>query len=289
MTETNGGTLNELSVRFWGVRGSIAAPGPSTVEVGGNTPCVEIECGEDRLILDAGTGLRGLGQRMLSRGERRATLLLSHLHWDHIQGLPFFVPAYIPGHELDLIGAPGLATALDAQMKPPCFPVGLDAMKADLTFRDIVPGQTLSVGSLTVRAAGLNHPGGVLGFRVEHGGRAIVYATDTEHYACPDPHLVDLARDADLLIYDAMYTDEEYDGRVGPTKVGWGHSTWRAGVDVANAAGVGQLVLFHHDPTRSDEGVAKLERDAAAARPGTVAAREGDVVIFEPVGQRRVA
>ncbi len=274
--------MNDIVIRFWGVRGSIATPGPSTVRTGGNTPCVEIEHGGERLILDAGTGLRGLGQRMLARGDTEATLLLSHLHWDHIQGLPFFVPAYLPGHRLHVIGHPGLRDALDAQMTPPCFPVRLDAMRAELSFAEIADRGALEVGAFQIRAASLNHPGGVLGYRIEVAGRAIVYATDTEHYSCPDPHLVALAKGADVLVYDAMYTDEEYDGRSGPTKVGWGHSTWRAGVDVADAAGVDRLVLFHHDPMRSDDGVDAIERDAALARPGTGAAREGDEIALRP-------
>ena len=262
----------ELTIRFWGVRGSIASPGETTQRTGGNTPCVEGSCGDDLVILDAGTGLRRLGDRMLREGRTDATLLLSHLHWDHIQGLPFFVPAYLPGHRLTLAGLRGLRGALDAQMTPPCFPVGLDAMRADLAFRE-VGAEPLTVGALEVRAAKLNHPGGVLGYRVTLGDRSVVYATDTEHYAVPDPHLVALAKDADVLIYDAMYTEAEY-----PSRVGWGHSTWQAGVAVADAANVERLVLFHHDPARDDDAVDALERLAATARPGTLAAREGEAI-----------
>ncbi|HJL20499.1 MAG TPA: MBL fold metallo-hydrolase [Sandaracinaceae bacterium LLY-WYZ-13_1] len=279
----------ELTIRFWGVRGSIASPGEGTVRTGGNTPCVEVRCGDAIVILDAGTGLRGLGERMIRRGEREATILLSHLHWDHIQGLPFFVPAWVPGHRLTFVGAPGLEGALEAQMTPPCFPVRLRDMQAARAFETIASGDTRALGPLTVRTRGLNHPGGVLGYRLEHGGRSVVYATDTEHYACPDPHLVDLARDADVLIYDAMYTPDEYDGRAGPAKVGWGHSTWAAGVAVADAASVDRLVLFHHDPQRDDDGVDAIERVAAAARPGTVAAREGDEIALRPRSGRRAA
>ncbi len=270
-----------FTIRFWGVRGSIASPGPSTVETGGNTPCVEIRCGDTLLVLDAGTGIRPLGERMLSEGIRECTVLSSHLHWDHIQGLPFFVPAWIPGHHITFAGRRGIRDALSTQMTPPCFPVRLSDMKADLAFREMESGDRIEIGPLTVRAAALNHPGGVFGYRIEHEGRSVVYATDTEHYACPDPHLVALARDADVLIYDAMYTEDEYAGRVGPTKVGWGHSTWEAGVAVANAARVGRLVLFHHDPQRSDAAVRSIEEAAANARPGTIAAREGVALELE--------
>jgi len=272
--------MDEMTIRFWGVRGSIASPGEATQRTGGNTPCVEVCAGDDLVILDAGTGLRGLGDRMLRTGRREATILLSHLHWDHIQGLPFFVPAYVPGHRIGFAGMRGLRGALDAQMTPPCFPVGLDAMAAELTFTELTRAP-LAVGALSVRWAKLNHPGGVLAYRITLGDRAVVYATDTEHYAVPDPHLVALARGADVLIYDAMYTADEY-----PQKVGWGHSTWQAGVAVADAAGVDRLVLFHHDPSRDDDAVDAIEAAAAAARPGTVAVREGDAIVLGTTGRR---
>jgi phosphoribosyl 1,2-cyclic phosphodiesterase len=210
------------------------------------------------------------------------TLLLSHLHWDHIQGLPFFVPAWLPSSRLDVVGAPstaspqiGLRDSLSMQMQPPHFPVRLSDMGALLGFRAIESGQEFTVGDARITARRLNHPGGVLGYRIETAGRSVVYATDTEHYACPDPYLVKLAKDADVLIYDAMYTEAEYRGEVGASRVGWGHSTWEAGVAVAEAARVGQLVLFHHDPQRTDREVAALEAQADLARPGTIAAREG--------------
>lgn len=276
----------ETTIRFWGVRGSIASPGAHTVRTGGNTPCVEVRCGERTIVLDAGTGLRSLGERMLAEGRTEATVLLSHLHWDHIQGLPFFLPAWLGGHRLTFAGMPGLREALDAQMQPPCFPVRLSDMSAALEFCEI---DALRLGDVTVRAAKLNHPGGVLGYRIEHAGTSVVYATDTEHYSCPDPHLVALAKDADVLIYDAMYTEAEYAGRVGPSKVGWGHSTWEAGVAVADAANVGRLVLFHHDPQRSDDAIDALEREAATRRPGTVAAREGAELVLRAGGEGRRA
>jgi phosphoribosyl 1,2-cyclic phosphodiesterase len=281
----------DLTVRFWGVRGSIASPGPHTVKTGGNTPCVEVRAGDSLIVLDAGTGMRPLGDRMLREGIRECTVLSSHLHWDHIQGLPFFVPAWVPGHRIHVVGRRGIAQALRAQMTAPCFPVSLTDMKAELTFAEIEPGEPFSIGGASVRAAALNHPGGVFAYRIEAGGRSVVYATDTEHYACPDPHLVALARGADVLIYDAMYTDDEYSGRIGPTKVGWGHSTWQAAVAVAEAAGVEQLALFHHDPQRSDEDVDAIEALASKARPGAFAAREGESIVLaaRPSEDRRAA
>ncbi|MBN8612219.1 MAG: MBL fold metallo-hydrolase [Deltaproteobacteria bacterium] len=271
-----------LSVRFWGVRGSIASPGRDMQGVGGNTSCVEVRFGEQVIVLDAGTGIRALGDQLMRDRISQATLLLSHLHWDHIQGLPFFLPAWLPGSRLEIVGAPstaspqiGLRESLSMQMQPPHFPVRLSDMGAHLSFRQVESGQEITIGEMTITARRLNHPGGVMGYRIEAGGRSIVYATDTEHYACLDPYLVKLAKDADVLIYDSMYTEAEYRGEVGPSKVGWGHSTWEQGVRVADAARVGQLVLFHHDPQRTDREVAALEMQADILRPGTIAAREG--------------
>ena len=209
-----------MQIEFWGVRGSIASPGADTASVGGNTSCVSVRCDKSEIILDAGTGLRGLGDSRLAelRGAPfEATLLLSHFHWDHIQGFPFFVPAYIPSTRLTIMGATNgvlsLEETLTHQMKAPHFPVRLDEMRASLALKDIRAGVPFAVGDATVRATRLNHPGGVHAYRIEHGGRSVVYATDTEHYECLDPVLVGLAQGADVLIYDAQYTPEEYPSR----------------------------------------------------------------------------
>jgi phosphoribosyl 1,2-cyclic phosphodiesterase len=268
-----------MRIKFWGVRGSIASPGRDTAEVGGNTSCVEVRCGGTRLILDAGTGIRRLGDALLGQGPLDATILLSHLHWDHIQGLPFFVPAYLPTTRLSIVGSAGGVTSLGAvlagQMTAPVFPVRLDELGAALALREVRSGDTFTVGEATVRAARLNHPGGVLAYRIEHEGQSVVYATDTEHYACVDPALRALAEGADVLIYDSQYTPEEYRGDGGRSRVGWGHSTYVAGAELARAAGVGRYVLFHHDPQRTDAGVADLERRAQELFAPSVAAREG--------------
>ncbi|HUH01708.1 MAG TPA: MBL fold metallo-hydrolase, partial [Kofleriaceae bacterium] len=267
-----------LRLQFWGVRGSCPTPGPSTAEVGGNTSCVQLSAGDEHLILDGGTGLRALGNALLEEGPVRASILFSHVHWDHIQGVPFFAPIFRADTELDLYGAPeegSLVSVLESQMTRPTFPVDLAAVPATLRFHDLTPGATFRVGSYRVRSAPLNHPNGVLAFRIEVGGRAIVYATDTEHYEGGriDETLVELARGADILIYDAQYTEDEYSDADGRGRRGWGHSTWNEGVRVGRAAGVHQLILFHHDPSRDDAGVAELEGLAASVLPGTVAAR----------------
>jgi phosphoribosyl 1,2-cyclic phosphodiesterase len=268
-----------IEVRFWGVRGSIACPGPATTRVGGNTSCVELRAGRARLVLDAGTGIRALGEQLLAEGADELTLLLSHLHWDHIQGLPFFAPAYLRHVKLAVVGAGtpelSLREALAHQMRAPVFPVALGDLPCQLGTREVRGGDSFYVGNACVRVLRANHPGGVLAYRVEHEGRSVVYATDVEHYRCVDPHLAAFARGADVLIYDSQYTPEEYRGDRGAPKVGWGHSTFEAGAELAHAAGVGAYVLFHHDPGRDDAGVAEIERRARALFAEAVAAREG--------------
>jgi phosphoribosyl 1,2-cyclic phosphodiesterase len=278
-----------MEIRFWGVRGSIASPGPETASVGGNTSCVEVRCGTERIVLDAGTGLRALGNTLLrEKSSLSLTLLLSHFHWDHIQGLPFFVPAYMPQTKLSIVGSSDgrhtLRDKLSRQMTEPHFPVQLADLGAELSYIEARAGKPLDIGDVQVRVARLNHPGGVFAYRIEHQGRAIVYATDTEHYACVDPALRTLAQGADLVIYDAQYTPEEYQ-----SKVGWGHSTYAAGCELVKSAGVSQLVLFHHDPQRTDDGVAAIERTSRELFPNTIAAREGLIINVDQHGCRTAA
>jgi phosphoribosyl 1,2-cyclic phosphodiesterase len=256
---------------------------------------VEVRCGDLLFILDAGTGLRRLGDVLLNRGEPiTAHLLFSHVHWDHVQGLPFFAPIYRPDTTLHLYGAPEdgtLESVLGTQMRAPHFPVGFDQAPAAMHFHSPTVGDTFRVGDVSIATAALNHPNGVLAFRLECRGRSVVYATDTEHYAdgAIDSQLVGLARDADILIYDAQYTPDEYCGAVGIPRLGWGHSTWEEGVRVARAAGVSKLVLFHHEPSHDDETVAAIEAEAAAELPGTVAAREGMTIALASQTAARAA
>lgn len=270
-------TTRPFSITFHGVRGSLASPGVDTAGVGGNTSCVEVNVAGERIVLDAGTGLRALGDRLAAEGESNTTLLLSHLHWDHIQGLPFFVPLYVPGHNISIASGPNghmpLEHALRRQMAPPFFPVAFDDVGHRVKIRDLRSSETFAVGEVSVTTVRLNHPDPVYGYRIEHNGASVVFATDTEHYSCVDPALRKLAEGADVLIYDAQYTPEEYEG-----KVGWGHSTYEAATAVARSAGVGQLVLFHHDPKRTDAGVADIETRARRIFTNTIAAREGEVI-----------
>lgn len=270
---------------FWGVRGSIPSPGPNTIEVGGNTSCVEVRAGRELIILDGGTGLRLLGSALVKEQPLEARLFFSHVHWDHIQGFPFFGPAFVQGNVIELYGATNVTGTLEetlaGQMNFPNFPVRLDHMGAKMSFHDIDDGYVLRFddNSVVVHAAMLNHPQGVLAYRIEHDGHAVVYATDTEHYETPDPKLMELAKGADLLIYDSQYTPEEYAGEVdGRSKVGWGHSTMIEGVKVSQAAGVKRLILFHHDPEQSDDAVRLKEQRAREIFPSTDAAREGMII-----------
>lgn len=267
-----------MQVRFWGVRGSIAVSGDVYARTGGNTTCVEVVAEGERLVLDGGTGLRGLGAS-LGFGPSRATLLFSHLHWDHIQGVPFFAPAFHPESDLTFVGvarASGtIREALAAQMRPPTFPVSLDRLVGAKRFVDVARDAPFEVGPFRVTPLDQAHPDGVVAYRVEAGGRSMVFATDCEHGAHIDDRLTRLAEGADLLVHDAQYTRAEYEGVGGPPRFGWGHSTVDDAVEVARRAGVGRLALFHHDPTRSDDAVDALEAAARRRFEPTFAAREG--------------
>lgn len=271
---------NQFTIHFWGVRGSIPCPGAETVRYGGNTPCIEMRVGGQRLIFDGGTGLRVLGQYLLGQMPVTANLLFTHSHWDHIQGFPFFVPAFIPGNRFHIYGAiaPNGSTIeqrLNDQMLHPNFPVPLQIMSAQLEFHDIKIGDVLEFGKVKVSTALLNHPGEAVGYRVSWQGYSAAYVTDTEHLPDRvDENVLLLARDADVLIYDATYTDEEYNSKK-TSKVGWGHSTWQEAVKVAKAGNVKRLVIFHHDPLHNDDFLDNVGEQVAQHFPNSLMAREG--------------
>lgn len=273
-------------IRFWGVRGSIPSPGESTIRYGGNTPCVEIQVDGERLIFDGGTGLRCLGKQMMAEGAVQARLFFSHYHWDHVQGFPFFEPAFNPQNKFKIYGAVALDGStveqrLGMQMLHPNFPVSLQIMASNLSFHDVMPGERLELGNISIETARLNHPGEAIGYRVTAHGHSVVYATDTEHFPNRlDANLVHLARQADVLIYDATYTDEEYHDP-NLSKVGWGHSTWQEAVKVAQAAGVKKLVIFHHDPSHSDDFLDDVAAAVQERFVGAVMAKEGMEIVLE--------
>jgi phosphoribosyl 1,2-cyclic phosphodiesterase len=277
-----------MHITFWGVRGSIPTPGPDTVQIGGNTSCVEVRAGKALLIFDAGTGLRLLGKSLLAAPPVTAHVFFSHVHWDHIQGFPFFEPAFVAGNTFHMYGRGSdlsrtLEQTLAGQMNRPNFPVKLTEMGAKMTFRDLAEAERLAIddgdgGHVVVTSAKGNHPQGVLAFRVDHDDKSVVYATDTEHGSVDvDGDLLALARGAHVLIYDSQYTPEEYVGApgTGGSKKGWGHSTFEEGAKLAAAAGARRLVLFHHDPGQTDAAVRNKESRARALFPDVVAAYEG--------------
>jgi phosphoribosyl 1,2-cyclic phosphodiesterase len=272
---------DQFTVRFWGVRGSIACPGHSTVRYGGNTSCVEMCAGGSRIIFDGGTGLRVLGQALMRQLPVEAHLFFTHSHWDHIQGFPFFIPAFVKGNRFNIYGAiaPNGSTIeqrLNDQMLHPNFPVPLQIMGADLKFFDLEIGESVPVSDeVVVESALLNHPGEAIGYRVNWRGHAAAYVTDTEHYPDHlDENVVRLAQDADVLIYDATYTDDEYHSEK-TSKVGWGHSTWQEAVKLAKAAHVKKLVIFHHDPLHDDDFMDRMKDDVVGAYPNSLIAWEG--------------
>ena len=269
-----------LTVKFWGVRGSIACPSANHIKYGGNTSCIEVSANGHRLILDAGTGIRGLGQTYMKHDVSQIHILLTHTHWDHINGFPFFVPAYDPRRSVHIMaghlrGSEGIQNVLAAQMDNPMFPVPLSAMQAKMRFEDFEAGMSFNLfDDVHVRTCPLNHPNGATGYRIEHGGAAICYVTDTEHVPGKmDQHILGLIEGADLVIYDSTYTDEEF-----PKYRNWGHSTWQEGVRLCDKAGAERLVIFHHDPGHDDAFMDQVAKEAEAARPGTVVAQEGLVL-----------
>lgn len=271
---------SEFVIHFWGVRGSIPSPGAETVRYGGNTSCVEMQVAGKRLIFDGGTGLRMLGKNLLKHLPVEAYMFFTHSHWDHIQGFPFFAPAFIPGNCFHIYGsiAPNGASIkqrLSDQMLHPNFPVPIQVMKSDLKFYDLSPGDVLDLDGVLIETGPLNHPNTAMGYRVTWQGKTAVYATDTEHYPDRvDEDLLNLARNADVLIYDACYTDEEYHHPKTP-RIGWGHSTWQEGLVVARAAGVKCPVMFHHDPNHDDEFLDEVQSQVSESFPGAILAKEG--------------
>jgi phosphoribosyl 1,2-cyclic phosphodiesterase len=280
-----------MKITFWGVRGSIATAGQQFARAGGHTTCVEIEADGERIVIDAGTGIRGLGNKLAAEARVLgryvdATILFTHLHWDHIQGFPFFSPAFGPCNRLDLFGpADGgvsLEDAMREQMRPPMFPITLDDMAATKSFHTIGDDTVLQLGGFTVRARALCHPQGSLGYRIERAGRSLCFATDTEHPddGSVDERLLDLARGVDALIHDAQFTEDEYEGRIGPPRRGWGHSTYVAAAQAAQAAGAKSLFLTHHDPGHDDDMVDAIERSARSLFTPCRAARETQPVLL---------
>ncbi|MDQ7822829.1 MAG: MBL fold metallo-hydrolase [Candidatus Eremiobacteraeota bacterium] len=273
-----------MKIKFWGTRGSIPSPGSSTIKYGGNTPCVEVHGGGALVIIDCGSGLRALGNALLA-GKKpvKASILLSHTHWDHIQGFPFFKPGFIPGNEFTLYGPHDtgacIQKVMEGQMEHRYFPVKLSDMGSKVRFQELKEGP-FSIGGMAIDVQYMNHTALTMGFRITEGKVSICYCTDTEPHSLlteehaggegslpifahkGDQRLVDFIRNAEMLIIDSQYTGEEY-----ATKKGWGHSSIDYAVMVALQGNVRRLALFHHDPEHSDEqidGFVEYGRELAA-------------------------
>ncbi len=252
--------MEKTLVKFWGVRGSMAAPGPGTVRYGGNTPCVEISSGRDVIICDAGTGIRILGRETAKkRGALKATLLLSHLHLDHVIGLPFFKPLYKKGASL-VVASPGRSGAklkadLGRILKPPYFPVDITKAPAALHFREF-KNDSIKCGKITVSSFKCNHPDGSYAFKfLLPGKKTLAYISDNEPSGETHRRLVKWLKGADVLIHDAQYTPKQYE-----SKRGWGHSPYFYPVGLAFDAGIKKLVLFHYDPSSTDTDIDRIAR-----------------------------
>lgn len=296
---------DELRIKFWGVRGSYPAPGAGTVKYGGNTSSVEIRAGERTILLDAGTGIIPLG-RELAREKRAGEILLlfSHLHHDHTQGLPFFIPAYLPNTRLHIFGPDGthesLAHVLEQNQSAATFPVSLRDMSATKNIQSARESQIILWDATGIHLAestvGVDndavvicthksyaHPGGVYVYRITWRGKSVVYATDTEGYVGTDRRLAQFAKDADVLIHDAQYLEAHYRGQLAgfPATQGYGHSTATMACEVAFASKSRQLILFHHDPSYSDAMVAGMEATAKAQFGETRSAYEGLEIVLQ--------
>lgn len=267
---------DQFSLRCWGARGSTPTPGASTLRYGGETTCFEIRAGNSLVLVDCGSGARNFGTDLCKCEPVAFDLLFTHTHLDHICGLPFFKPAYDPRFEVNawaghFLDETSLVDIVERIMSPPIFPVAAKTLKA-VNFRTFQAGDILPRNDdLVIRTVRLNHPGGACGYRFDYHGKSICIITDHEHGDPEiDANVRSFVEGADFMIYDAMFTDDEYE-----TFKGWGHSTWQKAVALAQEADVKVPVLFHHDPRRSDDELDEIGMAADAAYPGTLVASEG--------------
>ncbi|WP_407519614.1 MBL fold metallo-hydrolase [Methylobacterium oryzisoli] len=273
---------SDLTIRFWGVRGSTCTSGPNFVEFGGHTPCVEVRCGERLFVIDAGTGIHAFGAHHGQNLPKRIDLLFSHLHLDHVTGLAFCKPAVLDREREihtycgNLDGA-SAAEALDRLFAPPLFPITLDMLPARFVHHGFRSGETLHFSDgIAVDTLPLRHPQGATGYRFRHAGRTACYISDIEHGdVWPEPDLLHFVRGADLVMFDGMFTEGEY-----PACRGWGHSTWQKGVDLCRAGDVRQLGIVHHYPQHGDALLRDLEQQLQAVMPTAFVARERQEVVL---------
>jgi phosphoribosyl 1,2-cyclic phosphodiesterase len=273
-------TTDSFQVKLWGVRGSLPVSGPAYRKFGGNTICIEMRCGDHVLIFDAGSGLMPAGAALAAEGKKDLTLFFTHSHYDHVAGLPFFLPLYSDKAALKvwtghLAGTMTTQDMIAAYMRAPFFPIGPEYCRACLDTGEFLPGDVLHPHpGITIRTAMLNHPGNSVGYRVEWGGRAVALITDTEHTpGTLDPAALDLIRDCDLFLYDSTFTDEDF-----ASYKGWGHSTWQQGVRLALASGAKSVGFIHHAKRRTDTELTAIDRRAKRLFPGAFCGRDLQVI-----------
>lgn len=267
---------NLFEISFWGTRGTLPAPGQQFRRAGGNTNCTQVTCGEHTIIFDGGTGLRELGCKLATQ-DRPIDLMLTHAHYDHVEGIPFFTPFFTEGLEIgvycgELAGSSSTQETVKNLMRQPYFPVGPDVFSADVTYNDVKAGDSFSLSeSIKLRTAPLNHPGGATGYRVDFDGRSFACITDTEHVPGKfDEHVLALIDGVDLFIYDSSLTDEEL-----PEFTGYGHSTYEEGMRLCKEANAAAFLAFHHMPFRVDKELDRIEKKIRNGNPNSGVAREG--------------
>ena len=263
-----------ILLKFWGTRGSLPTTGKDFAKCGGNTSCLEVRAGENIIIFDAGSGIKELGDKLIGEMPFKAHLFFTHYHWDHIMGLPFFTPMFIPSNEINIYGETKkdytVRKVLVNQMLEPYFPVKFkDVFNATIKFKTIKPGRKFTFGDTTVTTVRLRHPNAAMGYAVERNGSKLVHLTDVEHGKNFDKKVIDICKGEDAIVHDCAYTPEEY-----KTKIGWGHSTYEFACKLANLANVKKLYLFHHDPSHSDKFMEQVLSDAKKLFKNTYLAKD---------------
>jgi phosphoribosyl 1,2-cyclic phosphodiesterase len=265
-----------MKIKYYGVRGSLPVSGKDHIKYGGNTTCVVIHEANTTLVIDAGTGIRNFGRDLFKKGPagHKINLFFTHYHWDHLMGFPFFGPGFIKGNEMNIYGETKYNTSVQDILKKQQqfinFPVELAGMPAKLNFFEVQDRDEINIGPFKITAGKINHPAGTLAYRVQDSKSVFVCATDYEHFSVPDNALISLAKDANVLMYDAHFIPEEY-----PKYVGWGHSTYEEGIKTAQLSGVKELHLCHHSPEHTDSDIDDMLRMAQARYPSTFAIQEG--------------
>ncbi|MEM7214208.1 MAG: MBL fold metallo-hydrolase [Pseudomonadota bacterium] len=276
--------MNGIEVTFWGTRGTLPAPGPQFQAFGGNTNCIEVTCGSHTIIIDGGTGLRPLGSSLVSKqASQKLHMLLTHAHYDHVEGIPFFAPFYEENRKLDvycgeLDGSSSTKETVLNLMRRPYFPVGPDVFTAEVSYNDIRSGDKFNLSDeILVQTVGLNHPGGATGYRIDFQGKSFACITDTEHVPeKPDQAILELIEGVDLFVYDCSLTDQEL-----PEFEGFGHSSFEEGMRLCESAKAGAFRAFHHMPFRTDADLAKIETIIQESMPESGVAREGDNIVLK--------